>query len=60
MRDSQLKNIAGIQPLVKFFCQSDSLTNKITDWLIETGGDYLTIVFNGYDEMSDDKKQFYS
>ena len=56
LRDPQLKNITDVQSLVKFFCQSDSLTNKITDWLIETCGKYLTIVFDGYDEMSNNSK----
>ena len=51
VRDPQLKCITDVQSLVKFFCQSESLSNKITDWLIETDGLYLTIVLDGYDEM---------
>ena len=34
MRNPQIECITDIQSLVKCFCQSDSLTNKITDWLI--------------------------
>ena len=52
MRDPEVKYITDVHSLVKFYCQSDSLTNKITDWLITTNGEYLAIVFDGYDEMS--------
>ena len=56
LRNPQLKNITDVHSFVKFFCQSDSLTNKITDWLIDTGGEYLTVVLDGYDEMSEEHK----
>ena len=59
LRNPQIKSITDIQSFVKCFCQSDSLTNKITDWLIETGGKYLTIVFDGYDEMSKGNESCY-
>ena len=56
MRDPKIKTITDIQSLVKFFCQGDTLTNKITDWLIETNGEYLAIVLDGYDEISTENK----
>ena len=56
LRNPQIKSVTDIQSFVKCFCQRESLTNKITDWLIETGGKYLTIVFDGYDEMSKENK----
>ena len=56
LRDPQLKNITDVQSLVQFFCQSNDLTNKVTDWLIATCGKYLTTVFDGYDEMSNNNK----
>ena len=59
MCDPQLKNITDVQSLVKYFCQSKNLTDKITDWLMETGGKYLTIVLDGYDEMSEDSKNHF-
>ena len=52
MRDPRVKYITDVSSLVKFFFQSDTLTKRITDWLIETSGKYLTIVIDGYDEMS--------
>ena len=51
LRDPRVKNIRDVQSLVKYFCHTESLANKISDWLIETGGEYLTIVLDGYDEM---------
>ena len=59
LRDPQVKNITNVQSLVKCFCQGDSLTNKITDWLLETGGEYLTIVLDGYDEISKENKNHF-
>ena len=59
LRDPQVKNITDIQSLVKYFCQSDSLTNKITDWLIETGGKHIIIVIDGYDEMSKENQNYF-
>jgi len=54
MRDPQIKQIANVQLLVKYFCQSDELSNKITEWLLKTDGKYLTVILDGYDEMSTD------
>ena len=51
LRDPMVRNITEVPSLVKYFCQTESLANKVTDWLIETGGEYLTIVLDGYDEM---------
>ena len=56
MCDPRLKYVTDVQSMVKHFCQSDNLTNKVTDWLIDTSGEYLTIVFDGYDEMSAENK----
>ena len=52
MRDPKVKYITDVSLLVKFFCQSNTLTDKIADWLIETSGKYLAILIDGYDEMS--------
>ena len=54
-----MKNITNVQSLVKCFCQGDSLTSKITDWLLETAGEYLTIVLDGYDEISKENKNHF-
>ena len=59
MRDPQVKTITDIPSLVKYFCQSEDLTKSITDWLIETSGEHLLIVLDGYDEVSDDNKSHF-
>ena len=56
MRDPQVRNIINVQSLVNYFCQSENLTNKITDWLMVTGGKYLTIILDGYNEISEENK----
>ena len=56
LRDPMIKNLTNVQSLIKYFCQTDSLADKITDWLFETGGKYLTIVLDGYDEMSKENR----
>ena len=54
MRDPQVKLIIDVMTLVRYFLQTDTLANKIADWLAETDGKYLTIVLDGYDEVSED------
>ena len=56
MRDPQVKNLIDVQSLVKYFLEDESLTNEVTKWLMVTGGKYLTIILDGYDEMSDESK----
>ena len=56
MRDPKIKGITNLQLLVKYFYHGDTLSNNITDWLLTTDGKHLTIIFDGYDEMSADSK----
>ena len=50
MHNPEIKNLISVELLVKHFFQSEILANKITDWLIETDGEYLTIIIDGYSE----------
>jgi len=59
MRDLEVKSITNIQLLVKHFCQSNALTSKVVDWLIKTSGKYLTIILDGYDEVSEDNRNHF-
>ena len=56
LRDPMVKKITDVQSLVKCFFHTKTLAAKITDWLIETGGEYFTILLDGYDEMSKENK----
>ena len=49
--DPQVKNINSILFLVNYFYKNDALSGIVTDWLIETDGEYLTIVVDGYDKI---------
>ena len=59
MRDPQVNFITDSMTLVKYFFQSDTLARKVTDWLVETDGKYLTIILDGYDEVSEDNKSHF-
>ena len=59
LRDPRVKSILNVQSLVEYFCQSDTLCKAITDWLIETSGEHLAIILDGYDEVSEDNKSHF-
>ena len=59
MWDPQVKDIINVQSLVQYFCQTENLTSSVTDWLVDTGGKYLTIVLDGYDEISEENKNHF-
>ena len=48
MHDSEMKNLTDVELLVNHFIQNKLLASKISDWLIETDGKYLTIIIDGY------------
>ena len=59
MSDPQVKNITGIASLVTCFCEGNALVDKITEWLVKTDGKYLTVILDGYDEVSEGNKSFF-
>jgi len=59
LRDPQIKAVINVESLVRYFCESSTLTTKITDWLVETEGKYLTIVLDGYDEVSENNQNYF-
>ena len=59
MRDPLVKFITDVMTLVKYFYQNDSLGSKVADWLVETDGKHLTVVLDGYDEVSEDNRSHY-
>ena len=48
MDNPETKKLISITLLVKHFFQNEILANEITDWLIATDGEYLTIIIDGY------------
>ena len=53
MRDPRVKDITSVYLLLKHFNLKDSLAHTIAEWLDNTNGEYLTIVLDGFDEVSD-------
>ena len=51
MHDPKMKNLTNIELLVNHFIKSEILASKITKWLIETNGKYLTIIIDGYSKV---------
>ena len=56
LRNPHIKSITSVTQLVNHFCESSALSGKITDWLIETDGKYLTTVLDGYDGVTRDNQ----
>ena len=59
MRDPQIKSITSVRSLVSYYCQKEALGSKVADWLANTDGKYLTIVLDGYDEVSEDSRSHF-
>lgn len=59
LHDPQIKMITNTKLLVNHFCESDTLSSKITDWLIETEGKYLTILLDGYDAVTKENQSYF-
>ncbi|XP_065918812.1 protein NLRC3-like [Dysidea avara] len=49
MHDPQIKEITNIESLLKYFCLVDTIIGKVTDWLIQTRGRYISILLDGYE-----------
>ena len=56
VRDPDVKSITSVKSLVYYFCQSDNLGSNIAEWLVKTHGQYLIIVIDGYDEISEEDR----
>jgi len=59
MHDPQIKGITSILTLVRYFCQDETLAGRVTTWLVKTNGKYVTIVLDGYDEISDQNRSHF-
>ena len=57
--DPQLKSIKDIYSLVQYFCVIDDLSQRIAEWLVETSGEHLAIIIDGYDEVSEKNKSHF-
>jgi len=60
MRDPQVMDITNVKSLVShFWDKTDAISSKVTDWLVQTDGQYLVIVLDGYDEVSENNHNLF-
>ena len=60
MRDPRIRDITNVKSLVShFWDKTDAISSKVTDWLVQTDGQYLAIVLDGYDEVSEDNHNLF-
>ena len=57
LRQYNFKNMVTVQSLIQYMVKSDDITACLTKYLLQTEGENLTIVLDGYDEISaEDRK----
>ena len=57
LRDPQISQIKSLEQFVCYAIKSASNTKHIIDYLVKYSGKYCTIVFDGYDEFSEEAKE---
>ena len=57
MRECNFKNMISVENFIQYMVKSNKITACLADYLLQTEGRDLTIVFDGYDEVSaEDRK----
>ena len=56
MRDPYLKNMVILENLTQYLCNNNKRGSELSEYLLQTEGKHLTIIFDGYDEMSEEDK----
>ena len=57
LRECNFKNMMSVQSFVQYMVKSDEITACLAKYLLQTEGEDLAIVFDGYDEVSaEDRK----
>ena len=57
LRDCNLKQMTTIEHLVEYVLKSSGITTCVANYLLQTGGKDVAIVFDGYDELSEENKK---
>ena len=57
LRELDFKRIVSVENLVEHVVESSKISASLTEELFQTEGEDLVIVFDGYDEISDDDRQ---
>ena len=58
LRDPQISKIKSLDQFVCYVIKSTSNTKHIIDYLEKNSGNHCTIVFDGYDEISEQAKEY--
>ena len=61
LRDPLVQKISSVKDLVKYYYQfdesSDAVANSCAKYLLQSGGDHVTLVLDGYDEYPENLRQ---
>ena len=58
LRQCNFKNMVSVESFVQYVVKSSEMATHLTKYLLQTDGKELTIVFDGYDEISDEDRKF--
>ena len=53
LRDPNIKNLLSLESLIQYLFKSTEIVSSLSKYLFQTKGKGLTIIFDGYDEMSE-------
>lgn len=56
LRNPNLKKMVILEDLTQYLCNNTKRGSELSDYLLQTNGGDLTIIFDGYDEMSEEDR----
>ena len=56
LRDPNLKTMVILENLTQYLCSNNKRGSELSEYLLQTEGKDLTIIFDGYDEMSEEDR----
>ena len=56
LRDPNLQNMVILENLTQYLCNNNKRGSELSEYLLQTEGKDLTIIFDGYDEMSEEDR----
>ena len=56
LRDPNLKNMVILENLTQYLCNNTKRGSELSEYLLQTEGRDITMIFDGYDEMSEEDR----
>ena len=56
LRDPKLQKMVTLENLTQYLCSNNKRGSDLSEYLLQTEGKDLTIIFDGYDEMSEEDR----